>query len=742
MANRYYIGPGAWNNTGVWSLTSGGATGASVPGAGDVAIFDANSGACTVDVKPTILGLDLQAGYASLLQLATFGITTGTSGLIVAGGSFHMGSAACGLNAGDLTITTAGTVTLTSDVMTMNSATFTASAGTLTHNSGSVVMTRSLVSAHQYVDINGRTLYDITTDYDSYNLYWKSDLTVEGTLLGTGGKMWSTLTAAVITLKGDLDTRDDTGYNSIFVKIVIDGTGDQEIRSNSVVSYRSIPSLEINKTSGTLSFTGKLALHGYDATFEHIAGTVDWSGCTALYLYCRGLTMTMTSGDFAITCPILVNTANYSFTVVDAALVITNTLTFVEGKYNSSGGGEIHLQGAVIDMDAGTSSITTGVYRINGTGDQVMDSPVDLGSFGTLIIDKPSGTLTVTGSFRNYGSVTPQLEYIQGDVDASGSTIVVGSANTTFKLGAMVLGNLTLDMASFNFTTDGELIVSGDLTITLTKGLNQINSGKISLHGDLSSDDTALTTGDCPIYLVGTGDQEIGVSGVGFTLGDLIVDKPSGEAVLTEDFDPVTFNGDLLVVQGVLKLDGFDVSIATNFNVSTGTLALDGDETVTVGGSFSLNTGSTVRYDNPAVIAILDDLAQTFWNLILGAGKTHKVTHGAGAGIVINGIFSTNGTSSNRALLASHNPPAPGDRSVLTLNGGSALSDTINASDMDSSAGITVDALGSIVVNCINWNVAPVGEPKNPFVSRLVRRPADGNFVNVGDCVRGVVEWT
>lgn len=57
MANKYWVGgSGPWNNssTANWSDTSGGAGGAVIPGAGDVAIFDDNSGTGTVTLYSTL----------------------------------------------------------------------------------------------------------------------------------------------------------------------------------------------------------------------------------------------------------------------------------------------------------------------------------------------------------------------------------------------------------------------------------------------------------------------------------------------------------------------------------------------------------------------------------------------------------------------------------------------------------------------------------------------------------------
>lgn len=52
MANRYWVGnSGNWNDTAHWSLSSGGAGGASEPVAGDTAVFDLNSGSYNFTVQ-------------------------------------------------------------------------------------------------------------------------------------------------------------------------------------------------------------------------------------------------------------------------------------------------------------------------------------------------------------------------------------------------------------------------------------------------------------------------------------------------------------------------------------------------------------------------------------------------------------------------------------------------------------------------------------------------------------------
>jgi len=78
MANRYWVGgSGTWNTTSTanWSTTTGGASGASAPGAADVALFDANSGTGTVTLGETVTLLRCTwSGYTGSFQPSTFQI--------------------------------------------------------------------------------------------------------------------------------------------------------------------------------------------------------------------------------------------------------------------------------------------------------------------------------------------------------------------------------------------------------------------------------------------------------------------------------------------------------------------------------------------------------------------------------------------------------------------------------------------------------------------------------------------
>jgi hypothetical protein len=88
MANRFWVtgGTGNWNSTTNWSATTGGASGASVPGSTDAALFDASSGAgtATLDISPTIQTLTM-TGFTGTLAFDTNTISLNSTGTIFTG---------------------------------------------------------------------------------------------------------------------------------------------------------------------------------------------------------------------------------------------------------------------------------------------------------------------------------------------------------------------------------------------------------------------------------------------------------------------------------------------------------------------------------------------------------------------------------------------------------------------------------------------------------------------------------
>lgn len=116
MASRYWVGGhptnNNWNQTGSgttnWSATSGGAAGASVPGASDNVIFDGNgNSASTISATITVLSFTVVSGYTSTIThnavLTVAGNVTLTTGYTIAGSLAITISAASTITSGGQT---------------------------------------------------------------------------------------------------------------------------------------------------------------------------------------------------------------------------------------------------------------------------------------------------------------------------------------------------------------------------------------------------------------------------------------------------------------------------------------------------------------------------------------------------------------------------------------------------------------------------------------------------------------
>ncbi|MEP2668136.1 MAG: hypothetical protein ABJH04_04030 [Cyclobacteriaceae bacterium] len=114
IAQRYWVGasPGVWNNTLNWSTTSGGAGGASIPGAADLVIFDGaggSNGNCNLNIAPNVAGITIN-GYTGTIDLLGFNLTTTGTNTFTSGTISNSGGAASVILSTTLTTTFNGTL--------------------------------------------------------------------------------------------------------------------------------------------------------------------------------------------------------------------------------------------------------------------------------------------------------------------------------------------------------------------------------------------------------------------------------------------------------------------------------------------------------------------------------------------------------------------------------------------------------------------------------------------------------
>ncbi len=142
-ANRYWIATSTanWNSTSNWSTTSGGSGGASVPGSGDIAIFNnIRVGSCTINATVNVAGISIVSGYTGTISQGSNNITVGSSNYSQAAGTFTGGSGTIDINGtfslsgGTFTATTGNFYT--GGTFAANATIFSQTGGTFNHNNG------------------------------------------------------------------------------------------------------------------------------------------------------------------------------------------------------------------------------------------------------------------------------------------------------------------------------------------------------------------------------------------------------------------------------------------------------------------------------------------------------------------------------------------------------------------------------------------------------------------------------
>jgi hypothetical protein len=258
VANRFWVGgTGTWDgsNTTNWSTTTGGGSGASVPGTSDVAIFDASSGGGTVTVASSI-------GGTNTIQQITAGAFTGTIDFSVNNPSITF-SIAISLSGSGARKFLMGTGTFT---MTANSGTI-FDLATTTNLDGT-----SDFSAASYV-INSTTTFDRTFNGGgrSYGPTTISANTSRGVIIILGANTFSTLSVAAGT---NLELAN-AATQTITTAPTWAGTSSNPIyiRSNSA---NNVATIAIGSGTMSLEWCGLYRVTGSGGTARNATNSLDF----------------------------------------------------------------------------------------------------------------------------------------------------------------------------------------------------------------------------------------------------------------------------------------------------------------------------------------------------------------------------------------------------------------------------------------------------------------------------------
>jgi hypothetical protein len=446
MAARFWVtgGDGNWNSTTNWSATTGGASGASVPGSADTAAFNANSGAgvATLDISPEIQTLTC-TGFTGTLAFGTNTISLNSTGTIFAGSTTMAVTGTPQIICTNASAT-ARTITPTA-VTEANSISFriTAGTGTITFSSSSSFKNLDFTDG-----VNPTGYAGALTIAAGTILYGNLKASTGMTVVASANSLTFAATSGVKTI--------ETAGVTFDRPLTFNGVGGTWQLQSALTSGASRTTV---LTNGTLNLNGFTLTTGIFSSSNANARTIAF-GTGNITLTGSGTTVLgiTTPTNLTVTGTPTVN-ANYSGA--------TGTRTFLVSSAS------LESQTMSISISAGTDSVlVAGAYRsLNFTGFS-----------GTIVND----TRTL------YGSLTI----------SSGATVGAGTAVTTFAAtsgtqtittnGQTIDLPLTFSGVGGTFAFQDALTQGSTRAFTITAGTVQLKNGVTSTVGSFVANNSSV----------------------------------------------------------------------------------------------------------------------------------------------------------------------------------------------------------------------------------------------------------
>ena len=443
MANRYWVtgGDGNWNSTTNWSTSSGGASGASVPGSSDAALLDANSGAGTVtlDISPDIQTLTC-TGFTGTLAFGTNTISLNSTGTIFTGAT-TMTVTGTPLIICTNSSATARTITPTA-ATEANSISFRVTAGTGTFTISSTTSIRNL----DFTDGVNPTGYAGAATFGTMTIY--------GDFKASTG-MTCAASANVTTFAAT--------------------SGTKTINTAGVTFDRPFT---FNGVGGTFQLAAALT-SGATRTCTLTNGTLDLAGYT--------LTTGVFSSNNSNVRAIAFGTGKIVLTSTTGIVLSMSTAT--NFTYTGTSRIEVTASGAgrtitppstnAVESNALSIYVTTGSDTVTVSG-AARFLNFDLTGF--------SGTLTYSSTSRYFGDLVFVSGMTLGTVPGSFTFVKTSGTQTITSAGKTIGNNVTVDAPGAIVSLQDALSMTG--TLTLTNGTLQLKAGTTSTVGAFATSGT------------------------------------------------------------------------------------------------------------------------------------------------------------------------------------------------------------------------------------------------------------
>lgn len=633
-ADRYWVSSGAsgWSSSANWSTSSGGAGGASVPGAADRAIFNGGGvGDCQLDIAVSVKGVLIQAGYTGTIrQGAGLPLTIGSSSYSQAAGAFEGSDADVTLKG--TYVLSAGTFTSTTGNFQISGAFTHTAGGTFTHNFGTVTFVGNSTTANVATSEEFYTLKAAKNNGQTLTVASGDTLVVLGTFAHDDGNLNGNVEARGNVAVGGL-ADGGTGTISFLVDgdQTISGGGGKTagliVNKPSGVLNAGVSGLSINAfTLSSGNFTATSGVLTDRGAWTHTAGTFDPNGGTVVF----------TGGSSTINVPVtetfhqvIVQKNNGTTLTVSSGdiLVVLDLLTHADGRINGNiePRGDVEV-GAAADGGTGTLAFkVAGDQGIAGNGGQTAGISVAKPSGSVFLGDTDlsvnavtlaSGALVSTSStLTNRGAWTQTT----GTFDSNGGTVAFTGANSTINVPASAAFNDVFVQKNNNAT----LTVASGKTFVI-KGALAHNDGKLAGTVEAQGNVTigvGADGGTAKLGFAGTADQVYSDLGGNEPDGAVTINKSAGTVALASAWDLNAASQTLTVTAGTLDLAGQNLSVTGALTIGAGgVVRLQGGESI-ARGSFTAAAGSSVIYDGSG----------SYSNLALGSAYHHLTFDGTGS---------------------------------------------------------------------------------------------------------------
>jgi len=670
-ATRYSVATGNWSATTTWSASSGGASGASVPGVNDNVYIE---GGNTVTLNQNTANSLTLLSIASGSQLSTTAAYTVSAATITINGTFTNGST--------------GGITVTS--LNVN--------GTYNHNTTSLTFPEGSVSSiwdiNSNCNINGLTTGN-TTNFAGQSF---GNVTYNCTaqtnyiwLLNDGNNTTTT------TIKGNFIIQSTNSKILHFrYSGANNGTPTLTVRGNFSIGANC--NIDVNNTGGTVVVTLNIG-----GNFIQTGGSITESGSGTQTINFNGTTI-QTYSKSGGTISSAINFAILPNATVDFGTSILNGST---GTFNLNSGGNIitaHNQGLSTTVNTGSIQVTgtktynTGAnYTYNGTANQITGNGItgankltinNTGSSGNNVVALSgnisiTGDLTISNGVLDLGTLTANRQAAGGTLKVAGTLLLGGTTggqgNSNFPTNFTTL-TMTGGTVSYDNTTGGQTIYStpqynnlilgntsgiqiagGTITATmlnttaggtLNMGINSLNLSNVTNAGLIRSQNTTSNPISSGLIWGGT----------------VTFDAPAAQTIPASTFKSLVFSGSGIKTLGSITISNggslTSNNLALNFTgdfINNGTALNAGSSPITITGTADQNitgfiTTGLISMTKTAGIA-------TFTGNVTGGGFT---INGNG-GTLSLGTGLTHASTGNVILTAG------------ILNGGSStLTDAAN----------------------------------------------------------------